>query len=52
MVLRHHEQMSNVDAAAPGLETAAASKRYMRALERLAKILADLPGAWTATLEE
>jgi RNA polymerase sigma-70 factor, ECF subfamily len=45
LVLRHYEQMSNIDAAAAlGLERAAASKRYTRALERLEKILKDLPG--------
>lgn len=45
LVLRHYEQMSNADAAAAlGLERAAASKRYTRALERLGEILTDLPG--------
>ncbi len=45
LVLRHYEQMSNGDAAAAlGLEKAAASKRYTRALERLQQILGDLPG--------
>ena len=45
LVLRHYEQMSNADtAAALGLEKAAASKRYTRALERLGEILADFPG--------
>jgi RNA polymerase sigma-70 factor (ECF subfamily) len=45
LVLRHYEQMSNGDAAAVlGLEKAAASKRYTRALERLGEILSDLPG--------
>lgn len=45
LVLRHYEQMSNIDAAAAlGMERAAASKRYTRALDRLEKILADLPG--------
>ena len=45
LVLRHYEQMSNGDAAAVfGLEKAAASKRYTRALERLGEILANLPG--------
>jgi RNA polymerase sigma-70 factor (ECF subfamily) len=44
LVLRHYEQMSNIDAAAAlGLERAAASKRYTRALERLEKILTDGP---------
>lgn len=45
LVLRHYEGMTNVEAAAAlGIEKAAASKRYTRALERLSKILADLPG--------
>ncbi len=45
LVLRHYEQMSNADAAAAlGLEKAAASKRYTRALARLKQILATLPG--------
>ncbi len=45
LVLRHYEQMTNVDAAAAlGIEKAAASKRYTRALERLRELLADLPG--------
>lgn len=46
LVLRHYEQMSNGDAAAAlGLDGSAASKRYTRALERLASILGDFPGA-------
>ena len=45
LVLRHYEQMSNGDAAAAlGLAFKARSKRYTRALERLAKILKALPG--------
>jgi RNA polymerase sigma-70 factor, ECF subfamily len=45
LVLRHYEQMSNGDAAAAlGLAFKATSKRYTRALERLAKILKALPG--------
>jgi RNA polymerase sigma-70 factor, ECF subfamily len=45
LVLRHDEQMSNGDAAAAlGLAFKATSKRYTRALERLAKILKALPG--------
>ena len=45
LVLRHYEQMNNVDAAAAlGLEKSAASKRYTRALERLREILTALPG--------
>jgi RNA polymerase sigma-70 factor (ECF subfamily) len=45
LVLRHYEQMTNGDAAlALGLSFKAASKRYTRALERLEKILSELPG--------
>ena len=40
LALRHFEQMSNVEAAQElALETSAASKRYIRALARLQKIL-------------
>jgi RNA polymerase sigma-70 factor (ECF subfamily) len=46
LVLRHHEQMTNGDAAAAlGLEVSATSKRYTRAPARLEGILAALPGA-------
>jgi RNA polymerase sigma-70 factor (ECF subfamily) len=39
--LRHFEELSNADTAAIlGIETAAASKRYLRALERLKSALA------------
>jgi RNA polymerase sigma-70 factor (ECF subfamily) len=45
LVLRHYEQMTNGEAAAAlGLTFKAASKRYIRALERLETILASLPG--------
>jgi RNA polymerase sigma-70 factor (ECF subfamily) len=45
LVLRHYEQMTNGDAAAAlGLDFKAASKRYTRALERLERILAAVPG--------
>ena len=45
LVLRHYEQMANGDAAmALGLSFKATSNRYTRALERLEKILAALPG--------
>jgi RNA polymerase sigma-70 factor, ECF subfamily len=45
LVLRHYEQMTNVDAAAAlGLEKSAASKRYTRALQKLKELLAALPG--------
>ncbi len=40
--LRHFEELSNVEAAAElGIEPAAASKRYMRALQRLQAILGE-----------
>jgi RNA polymerase sigma-70 factor (ECF subfamily) len=40
LVLRHFEEMSNADAARSlGIATDAASKRYIRALERLASVL-------------
>jgi RNA polymerase sigma-70 factor (ECF subfamily) len=43
--LRHFEQLSRTESAqALGIEEAAASKRYIRALKRLKTILADLPG--------
>ena len=42
LALRHFEQLSNVEAAAElGINTAAASKRYVRALRRLKEILGD-----------
>ena len=45
VVLRHFEELSNADAAAVlGIETAAASKRYIRAIRRLKAILDAVPG--------
>src|SRR5262249_26768153 len=45
VVLRHFEELSNVEAAEVlGIETAAASKRYIRALRRLKAILDAVPG--------
>src|SRR5262245_45068861 len=45
VVLRHFEELSNVEAAEVlGIETAAASKRYIRALRRLKTILDAVPG--------
>ncbi len=45
LALRHFEHLSNVEAAQTlGLETSAASKRYLRALRRLKDILASMPG--------
>ncbi len=43
--LRHFEQLSRSETAqALGIEEAAASKRYVRALKRLKQVLADRPG--------
>ncbi len=43
--LRHFEELSNADTAAIlGIEKAAASKRYVRALERLKNALQEIPG--------
>jgi len=43
--LRHFEELSNNEAAAElGITKAAASKRYIRAMERLRKVVADGPG--------
>ena len=43
VALRHYEQLSNVECAQElGIQTAAASKRYIRALDRLRTILVDL----------
>ncbi|HEY7152593.1 MAG TPA: sigma-70 family RNA polymerase sigma factor [Gemmataceae bacterium] len=45
LTLRHFEEMSNAEtAAALGIQPAAASKRYVRALRRLKDILTDIPG--------
>jgi RNA polymerase sigma-70 factor (ECF subfamily) len=45
VALRHFEDLSNQEvAAALGIRTAAASKRYVRALERLRVVLEALPG--------
>jgi RNA polymerase sigma-70 factor (ECF subfamily) len=44
LVLRHFEERSNDEVAELlGLRKAAASNRYIRALERLGKILSDMP---------
>ena len=43
--LRHFEQMSLAETAVSlGIKESAAAKRYIRALKRLKKILADMPG--------
>jgi RNA polymerase sigma-70 factor (ECF subfamily) len=45
LVLRHFEDLTNGEAAELlGIQAAAASKRYIRALRRLREILAEIPG--------
>jgi RNA polymerase sigma-70 factor, ECF subfamily len=45
LVLRHFEELSNVETAQVlGLETTAASNRYIRALKRLKEVLGSAPG--------
>lgn len=45
LILRHFEQLSNSDVSRLlGLSESAASKRYIRALERLDKLFGDGPG--------
>ena len=45
LVLRHFEELSNTETAAIlGIQKAAASNRYVRALKRLTDILATMPG--------
>jgi RNA polymerase sigma-70 factor (ECF subfamily) len=45
VVLRHFEELNNVETAQVlGIETSAASKRYIRAIRRLKTILDALPG--------
>jgi RNA polymerase sigma-70 factor (ECF subfamily) len=45
LVLRHFEQLSNVEAAQVlGIQERAASNRYIRALRRLKEILNTAPG--------
>jgi RNA polymerase sigma-70 factor (ECF subfamily) len=45
LTLRHFEELSNRDTAAIlGIEPSAASKRYLRALERLRAVLEIIPG--------
>jgi RNA polymerase sigma-70 factor (ECF subfamily) len=48
VALRHFEQLTSVEAAQVlGIQERAAAKRYLRALERLREILADMPGGLT-----
>jgi RNA polymerase sigma-70 factor (ECF subfamily) len=45
LTLRHFEQLSNADTAQVlGIQESAASKRYVRALQRLKEVLQDMPG--------
>jgi RNA polymerase sigma-70 factor (ECF subfamily) len=47
LALRHFEQLSNAEAAhVLGVTEATASKRYVRALERLRERLSGSPGGW------
>lgn len=48
LAMRHFEQLTNAEAAQVlGIQERAAAKRYLRALERLKKILSELPGGLT-----
>jgi RNA polymerase sigma-70 factor, ECF subfamily len=48
LALRHFEQLSNAEAALVlGIQERAAAKRYLRALQRLREILAEMPGGLT-----
>lgn len=48
LALRHFEQLTSAETAQVlGIQERAAAKRYLRALERLRKILADMPGGLT-----
>ena len=48
LALRHFEQLTSTEAAQVlGIQERAAAKRYLRALERLRKILAEMPGGLT-----
>jgi RNA polymerase sigma-70 factor (ECF subfamily) len=45
VVLRHFEELNNVETAQVlGIDTSAASKRYIRAIRRLKAILDRVPG--------
>jgi RNA polymerase sigma-70 factor (ECF subfamily) len=45
LTLRHFEQLSTAEAAQVlGIQESAASKRYVRALQRLKQVLQDMPG--------
>jgi RNA polymerase sigma-70 factor (ECF subfamily) len=45
LALRHFEQLTSAESAQVlGIQERAAAKRYLRALERLRKVLAEMPG--------
>jgi len=49
LTLRHFEELSNAETAAVlGLQKAAASNRYIRALKRLKDVLSSMPGFFDA----
>ena len=51
LALRHFEQLTNGEAAQLlGIHERAAAKRYVRALERMRELLADMPGGLTGLL--
>ena len=48
LALRHFEQLTSAEAAQVlGIQERAASKRYLRALQRLREILSEMPGGLT-----
>jgi len=48
LAMRHFEQLTNAEAAQVlGIQERAAAKRYLRALQRLKKILSEMPGGLT-----
>ena len=48
LALRHYEQLTSTEAAQVlGIQERAAAKRYLRALERLRELLAEMPGGLT-----
>jgi RNA polymerase sigma-70 factor (ECF subfamily) len=48
VALRHYEQLTSAETAQVlGIQERAAAKRYLRALERLRDLLADMPGGLT-----
>ena len=52
LALRHYEELTNQEAAEElGITPAAASKRYIRALERLKTALAKVPGCCSGKTE-